>query len=173
MVVFKLSLIFIAALMLDGLILPAFFGLRESFLSLLVLIVPILYMGLTKHFIVYGLFFAFISESLRGLELGNLAIPFLFTAIVIYLAQRFLDIKYTYETRFGLEKSALVTLMSVAFMYVFSFFYRQGDVFDILTRLPDGQVFRYFDISSSLTIALEALMLVFVLNIVFNKKSDY
>ena len=162
MVGFKLSLIFIAALLLDGLILPAFFGFRNSFLSLLILIVPILYFGSIKQSIVYGLAFAFISESLRGLGLGDLAIPFLFTAVVIYLIQRFLDIRYTYDTRFSLSKSAIIILMSAVAIYVFSFFFKQG----ILNV-------DYFNPAVVLTIALEALILVFVFNVVFNEKSDY
>jgi hypothetical protein len=159
---FKLSLIFIAALLFDGLILPAFFGFRNSFLSLLILIVPILYIGSTRQSIVYGLAFSFISESLRGLDLGDLAIPFLFTAVVIYLTQPFLDIRYTYDTRFSLSKLAIIILMSVVVIYVFSFFFKQGSL-----------NVDYFNSVAVLTIALEVLILVFVFNIVFNEKSDY
>lgn len=159
---FKLSLFFLVALFFDGLILPAFFGLRESFLSMLVLIVFILYLGPTQQFIIYGFAFALISESLRGLSVGDLAIPFLFTAAAIYLTQRFLDIKYTFDARFGLDKLALIVLTSVAFIYVFLFFYSYG-----------GVNIEYFNPVISLVILLESMLLVFVFNIVFNKKSDY
>lgn len=157
----KLCLIFLVVLIIDSLVLSAFFGLRESFLSLLVLVVPILYIGSTRRVIAYGLIFAFVSESLRGLKLGDLAIPFLFTAIVIYFVQRFLDIKYTYDTRFGLSKSALVALTSAVSIYIFSFFYKQGVNLN------------YFDPVTALIIISEALMLVFAFNIIFNKKADY
>jgi len=167
----KLFIIFLVVLVLDGLVLPAFFDLRESFLSLLILIVPVLYMGSTRRTVVYCLAFAFVSESLRGLHLGDLAIPFLFTALVIYLTQRFLDIKYTYDTRFVLGRSTFLAAMSVMFVYVFSFFFKQGDIIEIST-------YRNFGISSispvvSATMVLEALILVFAFNVVFNKKSDY
>ena len=94
--------------------------------------------------------------------MGGLALPFLFTSVVIYLTQRFLDIQYTHDARFGLSKSVIIALMSVAFIYVFSFFYKQG-----------GVNMEYFDPVIGLTIVLEALALVFVFNVVFNKKNDY
>ena len=148
----KLFIIFIAALVLDGSILPAFFGLRESFLSLLILVIPVLYMGSSGRLIAYGIIFAFISESWRGLNFGDMAIPFLFTTAVINLTQRFLDIKYTY----------LIALMSVISVYIFLFFYARG-----LINIE------YFDPVIGLTIASEALILVFMFNFVFNKKNSY
>ena len=173
MVIFKLSLIFIAVLLFDGLVLPAFFGFRESFLSVLVLIMPILYLGLTKNYVFFGLFFSFILESFRGLNFGVLTIPFLFTVLVIFLIHRFLSIQYVHGDRFSLVKSASFVLISVAFVYVLLFFYGQGVNFDILTRLPDVQVFRHFNIPSVLTIVSETLALIFVFNVVFSKKNDY
>lgn len=158
----KLVIMFFAALVFDGLVLPAFFGFRESFLFLLFLMVPILYIGPAARSVSLGLFFAFISESLRGLELGSLALPFLFTVVIIYLTQRFLDIKYTHSARFGLAKSILIALMSVVFIFIFSVFYQRG-----------GVNIGYFDPVIGLTIAVETLILVFVFNFVFNKKSDY
>ena len=158
----KLFIIFLVVLVLDGLVLPAFFGLRNSFLSLLLLIVPILYMGPKRQYVACGLFFSVILEMSKGISLGGLALPFLFTSVAIYLTQRFLDIQYTYDARFGLGKSVLIALMSAVFIYVFSFFYKQG-----------GVNMEYFDPVIGLTTVLEALVLVFVFNIVFNKKSDY
>ena len=148
----KLFIIFIAALVLDGSILPAFFGLRESFLSLLILVIPVLYMGSSGRLIAYGIIFAFISESWRGLNFGDMAIPFLFTTAVINLTQRFLDIKYTY----------LIALISVVSVYIFLFFYARGPI-----------NIEYFDPVIGLTIASEALILVFVFNIIFSKKTGY
>ena len=158
----KLFIIFIVVLVLDGLVLPAFFGFRESFLSLLVMVIPLLYLGSTRRSVTCGLVFALIYESLRGLELGALVLPFLLTAVVIYSAQRFLDIKYTYDTRFGLQKSVFIALTSVVLIHIFSFFYKHGSV-----------SLGYFDLALNLTVALEALILVFIFNIVFNKKTDY
>jgi len=109
-------------------------------------------MGSSGRLIAYGIIFAFISESWRGLNFGDMAIPFLFTAAVINLTQRFLDIKYTY----------LIALMSVISVYIFLFFYARG-----LINIE------YFDPVIGLTIASEALILVFMFNFVFNKKNSY
>lgn len=152
MVGLKLLLIFVVGLALDGLILPAFFGLKESFLSLLILVMPVLYMGSSRRLIVYGIVFAFISESWRGLNFGDMAIPFLFTAAVINLTQHFLDIKYAY----------LIALMSGTSVYIFLFFYARGLINT-----------EYFNSVIGLTMTLEALILVFVFKIIFNKQTDY
>ncbi|MBI4158273.1 MAG: hypothetical protein HY505_01455 [Candidatus Yanofskybacteria bacterium] len=162
----KLIAIFITVLLFDELVLSAFFGLRNSFLSLLLLVAPVLYMGLKRQYVACGLFFSFVLEMFKGLGLSDLSLPFLFTLVVIYLTQRFLDIKYTYDARFDLGKSVLIALMSVAFVYVLSFFYGRGSIVNI-------SIFQYFNISSILIMVLEALALVFIFNIVFNKKSDY
>ncbi|OGN15298.1 MAG: hypothetical protein A3J47_01685 [Candidatus Yanofskybacteria bacterium RIFCSPHIGHO2_02_FULL_43_22] len=170
----KLTAIFAIVLALDGLILPALFGLRESFLSLLVLIVPILYIGPTTRSVSLGLFFAFISETLRGLDLGVLALPFLFVVVLIYLTQLFLDIKYTHNTRFGLGKSVLIALISVAFIYIFSVFYLIGLTPHLSRESRIATTAKSnFSKGAGLMIATETLLLVLVFNAVFNKKNDY
>src|SRR3989344_3643683 len=158
----KFSLIFIAVLFLDGLVFPAFFGLRGSFLSLLVIVVPLLYMGPTKQYIIYGLFFSFVYESFRGLNFGDLMLPFLFIVMVTYLVQRIFDIKYTYDSRFSLGKSVLVALILVVLLSLLSLFYRHGSI-----------NMDYFNLTLNLTIVVETLILVSIFSIIFNKKSDY
>ncbi len=158
---FKLSIVIIGAFIIDGLVFPAFFGFRNSFLSLLALLLPVLYLGTKKRPVLYGLLFSVILEPFRGLSFGTLAIPFLLTVVVIYLVQMFLDIKHTYDTRFSLGKSVLLVLISTVLVYVFSIFYAWGDV-----------SFYSFDPVIVLTIALEALILTLILSFIFNKK-DY
>lgn len=158
----KLFLIFLAVLIIDGLLLPAFFDFKNSLLSLLVLIVAILYLGPKARYIIYGVFFSAISEIFRGFNFGALSLPFLLTVVVIYLAQMFLDIKYTYDTRFNLGKLVLLASVSTAFSYLFLTFYKWGGVNEY-----------YFNSIIGLTIILESLILVFVCKIVFNNKSDY
>jgi len=162
MVGFKILSIFIIVLMLDGLILPAFLGWRESFLSPLVLIVSIFYMDSIIQFVAYGLIFTFVSELLRGLNFGDLVLPFLLMTVIVFVTQRFLDIKYTYDAKFSLSRLFFMVLMLVMFIYIFSFFFKRG-----------GININYFSPVIGLTIISEALMLIFVFNSVFNKKSDY
>lgn len=140
-------------------------------LALLVMFLPVLYLGFSKRLIIYGLFFSVISESFGGLDLGTLAVPFLFTAAVICLAQKFFDMKYAHDAGFNLSRSVFLALIMVPFIYTFSFFYKWGGIIGI-------SIYRNINISSvssvvGLTIILEALALVFVFNVVFNKKSDY
>jgi len=158
----KLITTFVLVLLLDGLVLPAFFGFRESFLSLLVLIMPILYMGITRQSIVYGVVFVLIFESIGGLNFGDMAVPFLFVLGGIYLFQRFLDIKQTHNPRFSWGKLFLVVGASVALVHVFFFFYKYGSI-----------NMHYFSLAISLTLVLEAVLFFLVLNIIFDKKSDY
>lgn len=154
--------IFGVVLILDELILPALFGFRESLLSLIVLILPVLYIGPTGRLVSFGVLFSFLLESLRGLEIGALALPFLVTVVIVYLVQRFLDIKYTHNTRFGLGKSVFLALTSIMLIFIFSIFYKHGSI-----------NISYLDPILGLIAAVETLLLIFVFNIVFNKKSDY
>ena len=64
----KASLVFVTALFLDGFMLPALFGFRESLLSFVTLIVFMLYTSPLKLNIAYGLFFSIISEVLKGIS---------------------------------------------------------------------------------------------------------
>ena len=158
----KLFSIFLMVLIVDGIILPAFFGFRESLLSLLILVMPALYFGVVKRYLVYGLFFSVALEFFKGLEFGSLAAPFLFTAAVIYLMQRFLDVKHTHDGGFSLARLTLTVAVAAGFGYMFLFFYGLGNIHS-----------GYFNAAIGLTEILEALILVLVFNAVFDKKSDY
>ncbi|OGN00642.1 MAG: hypothetical protein A3A98_02355 [Candidatus Staskawiczbacteria bacterium RIFCSPLOWO2_01_FULL_40_39] len=162
---FKLLLIFVTALLFDGLLLPAFFNFRDSMLSLLVIIIAILYMGVQRQTIILGLSLSVLSELFRGLSLGTMAIPFLFTATLVYLTQRVLDIKYTHRARFSVGRSFILAVVSTIFVCIFSVFLFSlaGQNIEILS----GGLF------VGLTIILEALILIFVFNVAFNKNTDY
>ena len=162
---FKLLLIFVTALLFDGLLLPAFFNFRDSMLSLLVIIIAILYMGVQRQTIILGLSLSVLSELFRGLSLGTMAIPCLFTATLVYLTQRVLDIKYTHRARFSVGRSFILAVVSTIFVCIFSVFLFSlaGQNIEILS----GGLF------VGLTIILEALILIFVFNVAFNKNTDY
>lgn len=158
----KFFIIFFAALAIDGLVLPALFNFRNSSLALLAVLLGVLYLGPQRQTIILGLSFSIVSEAFRGLNLGTLAIPFLFTAVIMYSVQKFLDIKYTHKTRFSLSRSFILASFSTVFVYVFLTFYKLG-----------GANPGYFDPLIGLTIISEALFLIFIFSAVFNKKSDY
>lgn len=161
MIGIKLFIVFLAALIVDGLIFPALFNFKNSLLSLLILIVTILYLGPRARYVVYGALFSVISEIFKGLNFGTLSAPFLLTVVVIYLAQMFLDIKYTYDTRFNWGKSVFLASVSAALIYLFLVFYQWG-----------GISVHYFNPVIGLTVMLEAFALIFIFNVILNKK-DY
>ncbi|MEK7138729.1 MAG: hypothetical protein AAB799_00940, partial [Patescibacteria group bacterium] len=148
---FKLIIIFVSAIIADGLILPGLFGFNNSLLSLLVIVTPVVHTGLTNRYIFYSLVFSILYEWSGGLDFGALAIPFLITAVVIFFIQKFFDIKNKH-----LIFSALI---SVVFFYLLLFFYNRG--------LDAG----YLSLTVILTVLSEALILVFVLNAIFKKSA--
>src|SRR3989344_545523 len=158
----KLFIIFISILLMDGVILPAFFGFEESFLSFLFLIMPLLYLGATKQNIVFGFIFAVILEAFRGVDFGVLAIPFLITAALICVAQIFLETKLAYDARFNLGKSVFLTVALVAFVYVFI----------ILCNYNRFNV-DYFSFIFGLISVLESFILILIFNAMFNKRAEY
>ncbi|MBI3274273.1 MAG: hypothetical protein HYZ69_03960 [Candidatus Colwellbacteria bacterium] len=157
----KLALIFLGVIVADWFILPALFGFRDSFLSLIILILPVLYFGAEKRYILCGLFFSLVLEMFRGLNLGSLTLAFLFTAVLIYLFQTFLDVRHTYITRFNTGKLIVTSLLSVVFTNVFPVFYNWK--VDLL----------YFRIIPSATIFVETVGLVILFNLLFDKKSYF
>jgi len=158
----RLFAIFLGALIMDGIIFPTFFGFKESFLSLLILIMPILYLGPAKQYLVSGTLFSFILELLKGLNFGALIIPFLFTVFLIFVVQKFLDIKHTHNTRFNIISAVMLAAISTIFVYTFFIFYNYGSINK-----------EYIDLKISLTIFIETLALIAVFNFIFNKKDDY
>lgn len=154
----KLIVIFTVAVVLDGLILPAFFGLQESLLSLLVLIVPFLYFGFYRQYVVYGLFFSIVLEISRGLDFGKLAIPFLLTLVLIYLTQKFFDIKYTHFLELSVGRSIGFSSLSVFFVYIFSGFYKWNFGF------------KYLNPAIIFFLLIEAFALMLVFGFIFNTR---
>lgn len=158
----KLFVIFILTLVLDGLILPALFGFKNSLFSIIFLFVTILFFGTEKQHIIYVLVFSIILELLKGLSLGNLASPLLIVIVLTAFAQRFFDIKYTYDTRFNFMKSAFISILSVVIFHAFAFLYKWKMV-DIF----------FNSLSINLIILVEAMVLVLVFSLTFNDKKYF
>ncbi|OGN08907.1 MAG: hypothetical protein A3J46_02505 [Candidatus Yanofskybacteria bacterium RIFCSPHIGHO2_02_FULL_41_11] len=169
----KASLVFVTALFLDGFMLPALFGFRESLLSFVTLIVFMLYTSPLKLNIAYGLFFSIISEVLKGISFGEITIPLLLTTCVIYLTHGFLDIKYIYSARFNLSKLFTFSFIATVFIYLFLFFYKLSGIIifgDNIRLILDGHL---LNTAIILAIAGESLLLAFLFNILFNKEGYY
>ncbi len=69
--------LFLAAMFLDGIIFPGLFGFRESFLTIIFLIVMLLYYEADLEGVVLGVAFSGLAEFYWGLKLGTLILPLL------------------------------------------------------------------------------------------------
>lgn len=159
---FKLFIMFAVVTTLDGLVLPAFLGFKESFLSILILVLTVLYLGCTKQNVVYGSIFSVVLESFKGLTVGTLAIPFLLTMALIYFIQRFVDIKYMPNQVVGLGKLTILAPVSTFLVYALLFFAGRGAINT-----------EYFNAVIIFVTASEALMTVFIFNSIFNEKHGH
>lgn len=167
----KIFLVFISALTLDGLLLPALFDFKKSILSLLVPIVLILYMGCEKRYVVYGLFFSIISELFRGLDFGALALPFLLAVSLIYLVQTFLDIKHVSNVEIGMGRLILFVLASILFIFLFSTVYELNEMI-VSGKEPPSFLNGYpLNLAVNLETVLEILLVIFVFDRIFSNKT--
>lgn len=146
----KLLLIFIAALTLDGLIFPALFGFKESLLSVLVIVMSLVFFGVTSRSVVYGLIFSIIYELAHGLNFGILVVPFLFTAVTAFFIQKFLDTKSKY----------FLALAPMVFAYLLLVFYNRG-----------GISAGYFSPTVILIVVIESLTLAVIFSNIFGRNN--
>jgi len=87
------GLLFLAALFFDGIISPALFGFRESFLTIIFLIVMLLSFEVNPRSLVTGVILSGVAAFYWGLKPGVLIFPLLASAGVLFLLNSFLNIK--------------------------------------------------------------------------------
>lgn len=88
-----MMILFLAAMFLDGIIFPAFFGFRESFLTIIFLVVMLLYHEVNLQNLVFGAVLSGIAEFYWGLKLGTLILPLLASAGAFFILNKFLNIR--------------------------------------------------------------------------------
>lgn len=93
MKIFLISLMFFISLVLDGLVFPALFGFKESFLTIIFLVSLLLYWGVNTFTIGYGVSAALVFELSRGLSPGSIILPFTMLGVFYYVLSIFLNIK--------------------------------------------------------------------------------
>ena len=86
-------ILFLASMLFDGIILPAIFGIREGFLTIIFLITLILYYRANLRSVVAGVVFSGIAEFYWGLRLGILILPLLTVTGLFILLDTFINIK--------------------------------------------------------------------------------
>lgn len=99
--------LFLAAMFLDGVIFPALFGFRESFLTIIFLIVMLLYYEVGLQVLVMGVILSGLAEFYWGLNLGTLVVPLLASAGAFLILNRFLN-----------TKSRVLIIISGAIMFI-------------------------------------------------------
>ena len=85
--------LFLAAMFLDGIILPTLFGFRESFLTIIFLVIMLLYYEVSLQGLIFGVVLSGLAEFYWGLKLGALILPLLASAGTLFLLNRFLNIQ--------------------------------------------------------------------------------
>lgn len=115
MKVWLVVVLFLASMFFDGIIFPALFGFRESFLTIVFIAVALLYYGVNLRSMAIGLIFSAVAEFYWGLMLGTLVLGFLASAGTIFLLNRFFNIRSKFFIFFS---GAIVTIV----FWVVSFF---------------------------------------------------
>jgi|SRR3989344_5382191 len=87
--------LFIASVFVDGIFLPALFGLRESFLFFIFLIFLLSGREIETRSIVFGLIFSSIVEFYFGVGVGTLVLPFLVATFFLMVLKKFLNVRST------------------------------------------------------------------------------
>jgi len=102
----------LAVIFLEGIIFPAFFGFRESFLTIIFLVVMILYREADIKSLILGVALSGLAEFYWGLKFGTLILSLLASAGVFFLLSKFFNIKS------GALKIVLGMIMFIVFWEV-------------------------------------------------------
>ena len=87
------AILFLACMFLDGIIFPALFGFRESFLTIIFLVVMLLYHEVSFASLVIGVAFSGLAEFYWGLRMGVLILPLLLSAVGFFLLNKFFNVR--------------------------------------------------------------------------------
>ena len=86
-------LLFLAVVFVDGIVSPALFGFRESFLTIIFLVVVLLYCEINIQGLIFGIILSGIAEFYWGLKLGTLMLPLLASVGALFLLNSFFNIR--------------------------------------------------------------------------------
>ncbi len=90
--IWLITIIFLASVFLDGIILPAFFGFREGFLSIIFLITMLVYYEADLKSFILGILFSGTLEFYWGLKPGALILPLFAAAGIFMLLNKFFNV---------------------------------------------------------------------------------
>src|SRR3989344_480098 len=86
-------ILFLASFFIDGIIFPALFGFRESFLTVIFIVTMLLYYEVNFRSLILGVAFSWFAEFYWGLRLGTLILPLLVSAGTFFLLNEFFDVR--------------------------------------------------------------------------------
>ena len=120
--------LFLATLIIDGMVMPALFHVRESLLLLVFLVAMIVTFGERTWVVGYGIVISLLAELLLGLYPGTLILSFLFVLLMWHSLTRFINIKPRvdelgtnpiFHTIIGIALTAFLMVMFVMVCNVF------------------------------------------------------
>lgn len=103
----------IGAIFIDAILLSSLFGFMTSSLTTLFLVTIILYFGITKKSILFGLLSALLMEAFFKYMPGSYVVSFLVVAAIIFLISRFLNLPSLRDT------NSVATIIGVAIVAAF------------------------------------------------------
>lgn len=98
MKIWLIVVLFLAGILVDGIIFPALFGFREGFLTIIFLVVMLLYYEVSIPSLIFGMVFAGLAELHWGLKTGVLVLPLFASAAVFFLLSKFFNIRSRFLT---------------------------------------------------------------------------
>lgn len=86
-------ILFLTGMFFDGVIFPALFGFRESFLTIIFLVIMLLYYEVNFQSLIFGVILSGLAEFYWGLRFGILVLPLLASAGSFFLLNKFFNIR--------------------------------------------------------------------------------
>lgn len=93
MKIWLIVILFLVAMFIDGIIFPAFFGFRESFLTIIFFIIMLMCYKTDFRGLVFGMILSGLAEFYWGLRFGALILPLFASAGAFFLLNIFFNIR--------------------------------------------------------------------------------
>ncbi len=87
------AVLFLAVMFIDGIFFPGVFGFKESFLTIIFIVLMLLYYNVNLQSLVFGMALSGLAEFYWGLDMGTLILSFLVSAGALVLLNKFFNIQ--------------------------------------------------------------------------------
>lgn len=166
-------LLFVFTFILDGIVAPSVFGIKENFLIFVFLISLILSEEINSGLIYKILFFSILVEILLGLNFGLVSLPMFLLIILLKFLMSIFNVKNGANSLSGPSELVFLSFLGVAFIFIFNFlfllagqvFYSSGPGINYILLLPYKNLVFYSLIGTFSYIT--------ILRILLNKKINH